>query len=282
MTGRVISKNADLFEVENRDKTYFLKPSGKTKNTGIFTGDLVEFDERIIGIYPRKNILIRPPLANIDKMFITIAPTPKPDLTLVDKMIIYCQINDIIPVITINKTDMCNTEFKQEILDNYGKFYKTIFISAKENIIDELTSEINGICVLAGQSAVGKSSIINAIFKNDNLTEVGHLSKKTERGKQTTRIVKLYRTKNGYIADTAGFSLLDLTQISDITPQELSSFYPDFLNARAECKYRSCLHENGDCGVIRHTQNGEISKRRYEGYLKILGELKKLTKTKIK
>lgn len=274
MKGLVISKNANLFEVEFEEKKYSLKPSGKTKAGGIFVGDQVEFDENITKVEKRKNLLIRPPVANIDKMLIVIAPTPKPDFVLVDKLIIYCHLNEILPVLVVNKNDLINEDFKEKIEKSYKKHYKIMFLSAKNGNIDEIIEEINGICVLAGQSAVGKSSIINAIFKQENLAVVGSLSTKVERGKQTTRLVRLYKVGKGYLADTAGFSLLDLSFVGNIDYTELASYYHDFLEGRAKCKYRSCTHEGGECGVIEEMKKGNISKMRYENYLKILEELK--------
>lgn len=273
MKGLVVVKNANLFEVECENQKYSLKPSGKTKAGGIFVGDQVEFGENITKVLKRKNLLIRPPVANIDKMFIVFAPAPKPDFVLVDKMIIYCHLNDIEPVLVINKSDLCNEEFIDNIKKSYEKHYKILILSAKNKNLQNLEKEIKGICVLAGQSAVGKSSIINALFKKENLAEVGSLSK-IERGKQTTRLVKLYKVGEGYLADTAGFSLLDLSFVGNIDFAELASYYPDFLQGRAKCKYRSCSHEGGDCGVIANVKNGNISKMRYQNYLKILEELK--------
>lgn len=273
-SGLVISKNANLFEVESSGQIYSLKPSGKTKAGGIFVGDQVEFNEVITSVKKRKNILIRPPVANIDKMLIVIAPSPKPDFALVDKLIVYCHLNDITPIIIVNKNDLCNDDFVKNVKNAYEKHYKVIFTSAKNSNLEEIEKEIDGICVLAGQSAVGKSSMINAIFKKENLAETGSLSARVERGKQTTRLVRLYKVQNGYIADTAGFSLLDLSFVGNIEPNELASYYPDFLEGRAKCKYRSCTHEGGECGVIADVKNENISKMRYENYLKILEELK--------
>lgn len=277
-TGMVITKNANLFEVECENEIYSLKPSGKTKAGGIFVGDQVEFGENITKVIKRKNLLIRPPVANIDKMFIVLAPIPKPDFALVDKMIVYCHLNDIQPVIVINKKDLCDDNFIEIIEKSYKNHYKTLFLSARSGNIEDLQNEISGICVLAGQSAVGKSSIINALFKKENLAEVGNLSAKVERGKQTTRVVKLYKVGEGYIADTAGFSLLDLSFVGNIEYTELDSYYHDFLEGRGKCKYRSCTHEGGECGVIEEVKQGKISKLRYENYLKILDELKNAKK----
>lgn len=277
MKGIVIKKNANLFSIVSGDKTYDIMPSGKTKEMGVFVGDKVEFNETITSVKDRKNLLIRPPIANLDKMFIVIAPSPKPDFVLVDKMLVYCYINKIIPYMLVNKCDLASSEFLSEIEKDYSKFLKILKISAKDKILETLENEIDGICALAGQSAVGKSSIINAIFDNE-VASTGNLSKKIERGKQTTRIVSLYQIGSGFLADTAGFSLLNLNMISDIEKDELASYYPDFLDARGLCKYRSCLHEGGDCGIIKYVKEGKISKNRYSNYLKILSEIKNAKK----
>jgi len=277
MTGLVVKKNANLFTVECEGKTYSLMPSGKTKAKGIYVGDSVDFNEVIENVHKRKNILIRPPMANLDEIFIVIAPSPKPDFVLVDKIIIYCHLNDIQPIIVINKTDISDEQFIAEVKKDYCD-YEIISLSAKSGNVDNLEEKIQGICALAGQSAVGKSSLINAIFKSEGFTEIGDLSAKIERGKQTTRLVSLYKVGQGYLADTAGFSLLDLSFVSDITKEELASYYPDFLQGRERCKYRSCLHEGGECGVISGVKTGQISLRRYQNYLKILQELKQSKK----
>lgn len=273
MRGRVITKNAGLFWVECGQERYLLPPSGKAKENGVFVGDDVEFEGAINKVYPRKNLLIRPPMANIDKLFIVISPLPKPDLVLVDKMIVYCYLNDIIPILVINKMDIAQEEFLEDICNSYN-FLKIIKVSAKTSDVEEIKDEICGITAFAGQSAVGKSSLINSLIKED-VTQVGGLSKKIDRGKQTTRIVSLYKFEGGYLADTAGFSMLDLSFVSNLKKEELSSYYPDFLHARGLCKYRSCLHKQGDCGVIKEVREGKISQTRYKNYLKILDELDK-------
>ncbi len=277
MQGIVLSKNANLFTVESNGEIHKIHPSGKTKTSGIFVGDKVEFEENITKVLPRKNLLIRPPLANIDRLFIVISPSPKPDFILVDKLLIYCTLNDIFPVLVINKCDIAGEEFLSFITKNYKKIVKIIKISAKNGNIKEIEENIEGVCAMAGQSAVGKSSIINSIFK-ENLADTDTLSKRIERGKQTTRLVTLYKLRKGYLADTAGFSLLDLSYVTNLDYRELSAYYPDFLTARAKCKFRSCLHESGDCGVIRAVDENKISMLRYENYLRILEELKSARK----
>lgn len=278
MQGLVISKNADLFTVESDDKIFKLKPTGKTKASGIYVGDNVEFDSAITRVLPRKNLLIRPPLANLDTLFIVIAPLPKPDLVLVDKILIYCMLKDIKPILVVNKIDIAGQDYLQNIKNCYHNAVKIIECSSHEQNISELEINLHGISALVGQSAVGKSSLINSLHR-DLVAQIGDLAKKIERGKQTTRLVRLYKLKNGYLADTAGFSMLDLSYVSDLDYRELSSYYLDFLQARANCKYRTCLHENDvDCGVIKAVKEGEIALERYKNYLKILEELKSAKK----
>lgn len=276
MKGRVVTKNAGLFSVECGGKVIDLSASGKVKKEGVFVGDEVEVEGAINFVYPRKNLLVRPPMANLDKLFIVISPIPKPDFVLVDKIIIYSYLNDIQPILVVNKTDIVDDNLLKNVEKSYN-FLKIIKVCAEKGEISSLKDEIEGVCAFAGQSAVGKSSLINALI-GQNTTEVGDLSKKIERGKQTTRIVKLYKFENGYLADTAGFSMLDLAMVSTIKKEELSSYYPDFLNARGQCKYRSCNHTHGDCGVMKGVENGEISRLRYLNYLKILAELDRSSK----
>lgn len=275
MTGLVIQKNAGLFRVlDNQRQCHTLRALGNVKKAGIYVGDNVEFQDVILSVQTRKNRLIRPPIANIDKLFIVISPSPRPDFLLVDKLILYCKVNDIEPILVLNKTDLASATFLQDVKSMYQKVLKLISVSAATGEVAPLVNEIEGICVLAGQSAVGKSSLINSL-KGEEVAATGELSKKVERGKQTTRISELFLFENGYLADTAGFSLLDAPLVLPIDPPELSRYYPDFFPYLASCKYRSCLHEiDGDCGILKAVDEGAISQMRYENYLKILDSLK--------
>ncbi len=271
MTGLVIKKNANLFTVECEHKILMLKPKGTLKKEGIFVGDNVECNELTIEkVLERKNILIRPPMANLDKIFIVVAPVPEPDFLLVDKLILCCFVKGIEPVLVINKDDITDNNFIADIKKAYKKVLKILTTSAKTDKFASLKKEIKGICAFAGQSAVGKSSLINALIGR-NEAEIGDLSKKIERGKQTTRVVSLYSVGKGYIADTAGFSSLEVQMLVELTPQEVARYYPDFLEYLTECKYRSCLHKlKGDCGIIKRVESGDISQMRYQNYLKII------------
>lgn len=273
MIGKVIKKNANQFLVDGK----WLVARGKMKESGIFAGDNVEYSpmENVIeNVCERKNILIRPPIANIDGMMIVIAPVPKPDFMLVDKLLIFCEKNDIIPIICVNKCDILDETLKTEILKIYSGVAKIIFTSANNQDIDSLKKEIKGVWTFAGQSAVGKSSLINALH-GKQLEQVGDLAKKVERGKQTTRLVSLYNLGGeNYIADTAGFSKLD-EGLLEIDERSLASFYPDFVQYVGDCEYYSCTHTREEkCGIKSAVKAGKISKSRYENYVKIFDGIK--------
>ena len=276
--GLVLKKQADLFSIElENGKVENFVARKNLKKDGIFVGDKVEIDEAIFKIEERKNILIRPPVANIDRMFIVCAPVPKADLYTIDKMILFCKLNAIDPIICVNKKDI-DEKFCQKVYDIYSKNFKTIVFSSLDESVKVLQDEIKGICVLAGQSAVGKSSIINAL-KNEVVAKVDTFSKKIERGKQTTRTVQLFKfAENCYLADTAGFSKLD-ESLLNLEYDEIWRYYPEFLEHAKDCKYSSCLHLNDkDCGVCKALKEGKISKERYENYKKLCETIKLIKK----
>lgn len=226
----------------------------------------------ITKVYPRKNVIPRPCVANIDKLLIIIAPEPKPDFLLVDKLIIYSNINNIEPIIVINKCDLVVDNYIEKIKNEY-KFVKTYVISAKENIgIDAIRQELLGnLSAVCGQSAVGKSSFINAILPNLQLQTQG-LSEKISRGKHTTRVNEIHIGDNLMIADTPGFSNLDL----NIDYRDLASYYVEFEPFIDDCRYLDCSHikEGKDCGVCQAVERGDISKDRYLRYVELHKRLK--------
>lgn len=277
-SGLVLKKEADLFTVELSDGEILTCVARKNlKKVGVYVGDKVSLDDdkAICKLEKRKNILIRPPLANLDRMFVVVAPVPKPDLYLVDKMILFCKLNKIEPIICINKKDL-DEKYCKEIALVYKKVAKVIAVSTFDESVLKLEKEIKGICALAGQSAVGKSSIINALV-GEAVAKVDTFSKKIERGKQTTRIVHLFKFGEGrYLADTAGFSKLD-EYLLDLEYDQIKSYYPEFVEVAHMCKYKSCLHTNDkDCAVIKAVETGEIEKTRYENYLKLLEIVKNI------
>lgn len=277
MSGLVLKKNADKFTVEMDGQTSIML-ARNLKKEGIFVGDKVECQNGVIErVLERKNLLIRPPLANVDTMIIVVAFQPKPDFLLVDKLLVFCMVKGIIPILCVNKSDL-SENFVSDVKKIYKNVVDIVSISTLDRSVMKLKKYIKGITALAGQSAVGKSSIINALL-GEKLATIGDFSKKVMRGKQTTRLVELYDLKNGnYLADTAGFSKLS-EELLLINENELKDYYPDFIKYAHECKYKSCQHLSlKDCGIVKAVREGKISKTRYENYKILRENIKKVKK----
>ena len=275
--GIVIKKLADDFWIkEENNNVIKCKSRGSLKDNGIFVGDNVEFTlgdgtNTIEKILERKNLLIRPPIANIDQLMIVISPIPKPDFFIVDKLILFAYSYGIEPVLVVNKQDV-SKELNDYIQKAYSSFINIIYISAKtgENI-DKLKDSLRGkISAFAGQSAVGKSALVNLLFKDERALE-GQLSKKINRGKNTTRHCEIHFDEDIMITDTAGFTSLD-EKLLPIAYYELPYYYPDYNVVKGECKYTSCMHYNEplkDCMVKQKVKSGEFDKERYLRYKKM-------------
>ncbi len=273
MRGRVTKKIADKFLVDGQ----LCVARGGLKENGIFVGDIVEYnnEEKIIEkVCERKNLFIRPPLANLDRMIIVISPVPKPDFVLVDKIIAFCVKNEVKPILCVNKTDVLDEKLKEKIERVYSKILKICFVSAKNNDAEQLKKCLKGVCAFAGQSAVGKSSLINVLCKEEKEL-VGSLSRRVDRGKQTTRVCSIYELEKGVlVTDTAGFSKLD-EGLLGIDERSLCNYFSEFLPYIAKCKFSSCSHiKEKDCEVKKAVSEGKISLERYESYKKIYESLK--------
>ncbi len=248
-------------------------------------GDRVAFlhtageDGRITEILPRKNLLTRPAVANVDKLMIVMAASaPKPDFLLTDRLLLQCGQAGIAPVLIINKCDEREQALLDSIFSQYAGMGCAIHaVSAQTGEgIAALRSEIEGcVCCFAGQSAVGKSSLLNALLPGLSLP-VGGLSKKTERGKHTTRHAELWHAHGGALVDTPGFSLLETDAIE---PESLAALYPEMKEKAKECRFAQCLHvSEPGCAVKPLLQTGALAGGRYERYLVILEELKEKRK----
>ena len=290
MKGIIIGNISNTYKIKTEKNIYNSFARGKFKNEEIvpMVGDKVEIqitdeekNEAVIEkILPRKNEIKRPRISNIDQIvFIISTKNPKPDLLMLDKQLIYVESLKIEPIIVINKIDLEKT-YKQ-IQELYTKIgYKVIVTSAKQNIgIDELKKQLeNKISVFSGNSGVGKSSIINALFKEDK-TQEGEISKKNKKGKNTTTDTKLYELcENTFIADTPGFSSFE---VSEIESNQLDKNFREFRNEIPNCEFVGCTHiKEKNCGIKKAIEENRISKERYERYLKIYEELKDKEKHK--
>lgn len=290
MQGIIIGNISNTYKIKTDTKIYEAYARGKFKNEEItpLVGDKVEIqitDEEnnsaiIEQILPRKNEIKRPKMANINQIiFIVSTKNPKPDLLMLDKQLAYVEKLGIEPVIIINKIDLQDTY--KEIKELYSSIgYKTIVTSAKQNQgIDEVKTILtNKISVFSGNSGVGKSSIINALFGKDK-TQEGEISQKNKKGKNTTTDTKLYElSTNTYIADTPGFSSFE---INEIESTELDQYFREFKQEIENCEFVGCTHiKEQQCGIKSAVETTRISQERYERFCKIYEELKDKEKHK--
>lgn len=285
MQGIIIGNIANLYKIKAENKIYEAVARGKFKKEEItpVVGDKVEIeitDEEnkkavIEEIKDRKTYIKRPKIANVDQIILMISTkNPKPDLLMLDKQLVYAELLKIEPIIVINKIDL-DEKASKEIEETYKKIgYKIYTTIAKENEnVEKVKRELkNKITVFAGNSGVGKSTTINALFQKD-ITEEGEISQKNKRGKNTTTDVKLYELEeNTYIADTPGFSTFE---ISEIESNDLDKYFKEFREEIERCEYVGCTHiKEEKCGVKDAIEQGKISKERYERFCKIYQELK--------
>lgn len=233
-----------------------------------------EGENQILTILLRKNLLTRPAVANLDKLLIILAlSAPRPDLLLADKLLLQCEWKGIEPVIVFNKADAADTNEALSLRAQYEQTgYRLIMASAISGEgLEAVREQIAGcVCCFAGQSAVGKSSLLNAIVPELAL-EVGGLSRKTERGRHTTRVAQLFPACGGAVVDTPGFSLLDAEEIE---PATLWKYYPEMRPYGAQCRFPGCMHiAEPDCAVKPLIEGGELALARYERYRLIAQEL---------
>jgi len=284
MEGFIIKSISGDFHVYSIDdkKTYVCKVRGQIRNKNItpVCGDMVTFsyDEDakfsiITDIKERKNKLVRPPIANVDIALIVMSCyKPSFDSYLVDKLITAASLEFITPVIILSKCEYLDDEV-DSLLKNYEQAgYQVIRTSSKQNINIDKVKEIikDKKVVLCGQSAVGKSSLINALLEDDKRT-IGDFSEKLGRGKHQTREVEYINVDGGFIADSPGFSSLDIKVELPI----FARVFKDFDTIANSCRFQNCLHNNEpDCAIKKAVENGIIDKRRYVNYLHLQSEIK--------
>lgn len=283
LQGIIIKGIGGFYYVEVADKIYECKARGIFRKRGFspVVGDIVEISEADDGynsiekILPRKNSLIRPALANIDKLVIVVSTCePAPNLFITDKMTAAAIHKEIEPIIVISKCDLANGREIKEIYDSAG--FKTVEFSAvSAEGADEVKKLIKGgITAFSGNSGVGKSSLLNVILPELNL-QTGEISTKLGRGRHTTRTVELYKTEDGYVADTPGFSTVDIERYEMIKKDEIMYCFPEFEDYLDKCRFTSCAHicEKG-CAVLEAVENGKISSSRHSSYAAMYNEVK--------
>jgi len=269
MEGKITRIISNLYTVTSNGNTYDCHARGKFRNNKLtpLVGDIVEFDPNnnyILEIRPRKNNLDRPMISNIDSALI-ITSVKKPDisLNLLDKQLTLCISNKIEPIIVFTKLDLLNKKEYKEI-KTIINYYKNIGMKVTTNKhLFKLKKYIkNKTLVLTGQTGAGKSSLLNKLDKSLNLA-TNEISEALGRGKHTTRHVELFNYKTSFIADTPGFSSLD---INTLTKEQIKDSFIEF--NKITCPYKDCNHTNEkECLIKEAVNNNKIMKSRYDNYI---------------
>ena len=295
MRGVIIENISNLYKVKTEEGViYEANARGKFKKDDItpVVGDFVECEVvkedkekdrvSIDKILDRKVYIKRPKLANISQIVLVVSSKhPKPDLLMLDKQLAFIEYLGIKTLIVLNKTDLDKDKIFKQIKNVYEKIgYKVLETKAKEGVgIKELKKELLGNTnAFSGNSGVGKSTLINAIFDKD-VTLEGEISKKSKRGKNTTTYTRLYEIdKNTFIADTPGFSTFD---ISEIESKDLCLYFKEFRKYINDCEFVGCTHiKEENCGIKNAIKEGKIEQERYDRFCKIYNELKEKEKRK--
>ena len=280
--GVILKGIGGFYYVKTADGVFECKAKGKFRKEKIspLAGDKVTITVRddeentIDEICERKNSLIRPPVANIDKLFIVVSATkPKPNTVIIDKMTIIAEKNNITPVIIITKTDLATDEGLKATYKSTG--YNVYSFSVEDfSELDAIKAELKGcLCAFTGNSGVGKSTLINAL--SDLNLETGEISDKLGRGRHTTRQAEVFEVGEGLAIDTAGFSSIDFTTDNRIYSDELQYYFKEFADHINDCRFNGCRHL-GDkgCKICELVENGEISQSRHDSYKTIYEEIK--------
>lgn len=270
MEGFIIKNVSNDYVVKNNQGIYNCKARGKFRNMKLtpLVGDYVTFDEKslyILDIKERKNVLVRPSVANVDQAIVVCSvKMPDLDTNLLDKLLTIISFNNIVPVICFTKLDLLS-DMERSKIDGYINYYKDVGYMVvtnedKSNFFDIFKGKIT---VLTGQSGAGKSSLLNFIDNRLNL-RTDSISLALNRGKHTTRHTELYEIMDGYVVDTPGFSSVDF---HGMTNMDIRDNMREMFDNLDRCKYRDCMHIKEDgCFVKELVSSGHILISRYDNY----------------
>ncbi len=279
----IIRAVGGFYYIKSEDEIIECKAKGKFRNLSLspLVGDIVSFDknEKIITeIHKRKNQFLRPAFANLDLLVLVLSTTqPNVNYLVADKLCAICQNKGAQVVIVITKTDLKEDNQVKAIYEKAG--YTVLVIDDENSKNIDALKEImkDKLVAFAGNSGVGKTTLLNRIFNNLDL-KTNEISKKLGRGKHTTRHVEIYLQNSLMIADTPGFSSLELDGENFISAADLKDAFIEFEKYKGECKFADCRHisEKG-CRVLKAVEDEDIAKTRHESYVALF-ERQKLIK----
>lgn len=284
MTGLIIKGIGGFYYVENAGgEVTQCRARGAFKNEGVVpcVGDMVDYtvledgDGIVEKIHPRKNHFIRPPVANVDLMVVvTTGAKPRPVPLVTDKFLVMAERSGTDVLICINKADRSDIKVVDEIRNSYSGVYPVIVTSAADGTgMKELEEALKGRkAAFAGPSGVGKSTLINALNPDFNL-ETGEISRKTKRGRHTTRHVEIFHLPSGgMIYDTPGFTSFEILESE---AEELQHYFPEMEKYSGGCRYDNCVHiSEPQCSVRDAVEEGLISESRYDSYCRMIDEIR--------
>ena len=287
MTGLIRKALSGFYYVVSEGREYECRARGLFRKEEVtpLVGDRVECAPEADGrgcvtdILPRKNEFARPPLANLDQLFLVAAVAdPAPSPLVLDKLITVCEYKEIEPVLVITKTDLGDPSPLQKTYERAGFLVLTVCnLEADEqgfaHVRERLAGKVSGFC---GNTGVGKSSLLNRLYPGLAL-ETGDISQKLGRGRHTTRHVELYPVEGGMVADTPGFGTMELSRYEVIRKEQLPYCFREFEPYLGKCRFQDCAHvtETG-CAVLEALRAGEIAPSRHESYRALYEEAKLL------
>ena len=274
--GIVLRSIGGFYYVEAADMVYTCRARGIFRRQGItpVAGDqvLISTEEDGTGmleeVLERKNVLVRPPVANLDVLVLVASVChPRTNTLVLDKMIAVAEKKGICPIIVINKSDLGDPTELEQIYHSTGLECFTVSANDPQSLIPLRQRLAGQICVFAGNSGVGKSSILNGIDPTLELS-TGEISEKLGRGRHTTRTATLYHFADGYVVDTPGFSSLDMEQVESISKDELADCFREFEPFVGQCRFIGCAHyREPKCAVRAAVEAGQIAQSRYDSYV---------------
>ena len=279
-SGTIVKGVGGFYTVDDGQREFTLRAQAKFRRARLtpLVGDRVRFESDgkegwVTQILPRKNALLRPPVANLDALVLVLsASAPAPDLLLTDRQLLFARAQNLPVRLVVNKADE-NPAYARELVAAYcGAGVSPMAVSAKTGAgVDALKESLRGLDhAFSGQSGAGKSTLINALYGFS--LETGALSDRVERGKHTTRHCEMIRANEGHVFDTPGFSLLELP-LAD--PLRLKEGYPEFAPYEGACRFAECAHlREPGCALRAAVEAGEVDAGRYERYQILFEEMK--------
>lgn len=279
LQGIIIKGIGGFYYVEAAGTQYECKARGifRKKRITPLVGDFVTIsvhdnsENTIDEIHNRKNFLNRPPVSNIDNLFIVISTTePKPNFLVADRLVANAEYKNIEPVIVVSKGDISPAN---AVKDVYAKSGITVISLDENGSVDELAAIMSGkTTAFTGNSGVGKSTLLNRLDPNLNLS-TAPISQKLGRGRHTTRQAELFKVCGGFVVDTPGFSSFDFEKNELIPKDELAFYFREFRQYLGQCKFSTCSH-TGDkgCKICEAVSDGQIGKTRHDDYIALYRE----------